>query len=133
LKSVKFLLELQKRLGLNDSALAQKLGLTQAAISHYKNEKRVMDDETCLAVAMALGVDPLQVVGAACIDRAAKTGQHSLWEVFMSRTAQATSAMLALVFVTLFLTVPDAQAAPSPMTQTQRQDAHSLYYVKLRN
>ncbi|CAH0195779.1 hypothetical protein SRABI118_01613 [Massilia sp. Bi118] len=111
MKSVKFLVELQNSRGLNDAATAKLLNLTAPAISQYKSGKRVMDDETCLAVALELGVDPLQIIGAACIDRAEKTGQKSLWEVFMARTAATAMGLLVASGVNLFLTPGNAEAA----------------------
>jgi transcriptional regulator with XRE-family HTH domain len=131
MKSVKYLLRLQEEQGLNAAAAARLLGLTEAAVSHYRNGRRVMDDETCLAIAMHLNVNPMEIIGAACIDRAEKTGQKSLWEVFMSRTA-ATAAALALTTsaVTLFLTPGKAEASVyTPSFAAER--SHSLYYVKL--
>jgi transcriptional regulator with XRE-family HTH domain len=124
MKSVKFLLALQQKKGLTDTALAELLGISQPAVSHYKNGRRIMDDEACLAVAMALEVDPLQVIGAACIDRAEKTGQKSLWEVFMARTAATAAAVLMVSFVNLFLTPSNAEAA----TMRVPQDSGCMEY-----
>ena len=116
MKSAKYLLQLQKQKQLNDSELARLLKITQPAISQYKAGKRVMDDETCLAIAIELDIDPLQIVGAACIDRAEKSGQKSLWEVFMMRTQTAktagVTAALGLALVTNLLTATPAKAAP---------------------
>lgn len=113
MQSVKYLQQVQEKFGLNSAtALAVKLGLSKQAISNYLNGNRVMDEETCLAVALALDINPLEVMMAAGIDRAEKAGQKSLWEVFMSRTA-ATAATLALATsaVNLFLTPGNAEAA----------------------
>lgn len=111
MKSVKYLLELQKTTGLNDTALGKLLNVTQAAVSQYKSGKRVMDDETCLAVAMELNVDPLHVVGAACIDRAEKSGYNSLWKVFMEKAAATAATVVLATGVNLFLTPHDAEAS----------------------
>ena len=129
MKSVKFLEQLQKKTGLNDTGLGKKLGVTQAAISQYKSGKRVMDDETCGKVAYELEIDPMLVVAAACIDRAEKTGQKSIWEVFMSRMATAASVLIAVVAVNLFLTPEKAEAAPLLGSQPVTQ-ANNLHYVK---
>ncbi|HJV02757.1 MAG TPA: helix-turn-helix transcriptional regulator [Burkholderiaceae bacterium] len=128
MKSVKYLLDLQKKLDLNDTALGKTLNVTQAAISQYKAGKRIMDDETCLAVAMQLNIDPLQIVGAACIDRAQKSGQSSLWEIFMSRTAATAASALIFGGVTLFLTPNDANAATPPAGQ-HTPSADRLYIM----
>jgi DNA-binding transcriptional regulator YdaS (Cro superfamily) len=129
MKSVKYLIELQRIRGLNDTALAKLLGVTQAAISHYKSGRRIMDDEACLAVALQLGTNPMEVIGAACIDRAEKTGQKSLWEVFMSRTAAATAAVLVASGVNLFLTTENAEAH-SYRPNAEGVEQGNLYYVK---
>lgn len=117
MKSVKFLEQLQARDNLNDTDLAKKLGISQPSISNLKAGRRVMDDETCLSLALELGINPMEIIGAACIDRAEKSGQKSLWEVFIQRTqtvkTASVSAALALVFVTNLLTPTEAKAAPA--------------------
>lgn len=109
MKSVKYLEEVKAKHSLvNDRQLALHLKKSTGTISQYMNGSRVMDDEMCLAVALDLGIDPLQIIGAACIDRAEKTGQKSLFEVFMMRAGQTASAALALVLtVNLILTQID--------------------------
>jgi hypothetical protein len=112
MKSVKYLDLAIAKLGLkNDFSLSKHMGWSSGAMSLYRSGKRVMDDEACLALAMILEIDPLQIVGAACIDRAEKSGQSSLWEVFMSRTAATAASVLLASTVTLFLTAQDADAA----------------------
>ncbi len=112
MKSIKYLEQLRDQLDKKtDAELAKTLNVTKSAISQYLSQKRVMDDETCLAVAMALDVNPMLVIGAACIDRAEKTGQKSLWEVFMSKTAQAASVVVAVGLVATLLTPTPSRAA----------------------
>jgi hypothetical protein len=129
MKSVKFIDQLKTQEGLkNDLAAAKFLGWTSGKISQYRTGTRVMDDEACLALALALNIDPLQVVGAACIDRAEKSGQSSLWEVFMSRTAATAASVLLATSVSLFLTVPDANAAT--MRVAEDAIAGNINYAK---
>ncbi|TWC72019.1 Cro/Cl family transcriptional regulator [Herbaspirillum sp. SJZ099] len=112
MQSVKYLEQLRAKLPKQtDQELASLLKVSKGAISHYSTGRRVMDEETCLRVAMELDIDPLRVIAAAGLDRAEKTGQKSMWEVFLKRTA-ATSAAAVLVSVGLFSTSGDAQAAP---------------------
>ncbi len=85
-------------------------------MSHYLKGLRVMDQETCLAIALALDINPVEVLMAAGIDRAEKTGQQSLWTVFSQRMAVAASALLFLV-VNLFVTPGNAEAATMRTTQ----------------
>lgn len=117
MKSVKFLETLQSEKNLNDSEVAQLLKKSKSSISQYKSGARVMDEEMCLALAMELDIDPLKIIAAAGMDRAEKSGQKSLWEVFMMRTQAVSkasvSAVLALVFVINILTPTEAKAAPA--------------------
>ena len=135
MKSVKYLNDLSEMTGMNDSQLAKALSLSHAAISHYKTGRRIMDDETCLAVANLLSVDPILVVAAACIDRAEKTGQRSLWETFLMGRMAAAAALLVVVSVNLFLTPERAAAAgfsyENASHQVQGNEQANLYYVKL--
>lgn len=111
MKSVRYLEELKTKAGLkNDRQLAEFLDMTTGTMSQYMNGKRVMDDEACLKVAMALEIDPIKVVGAACIDRAEKAGQPSLWTVFMERAAATAAIAVLATGVNLFLTPSDANA-----------------------
>ena len=88
MKSTKYLQRVAEKYKLTTkSAIAEKLGLSKQALSNYLSETRVMDEESCLAVAMALEINPVEVMMAAGIDRAERTGQKSLWEVFMNKTA----------------------------------------------
>lgn len=130
MKSVKFLEAVKEKYGLkNDRQLALHMGVGPNTIHQYMSGKRVMDDEACLAVALQLDINPLQVIGAACIDRAEKTGQKSLWEVFMSRTAATAAAVLVASGVNLFLTPGNAEAHTyGPYSEGQGQN--NLYYVK---
>ncbi len=112
MRSIKFLEKVREKYELkNDAAVAKKLGVGSSAMSHYMNGRRVMDEETCLAVALALEIEPSTVLMAAGIDRAEKTGQRSLWEVFSRRTVTAAGIVL-VTSVNLFLTPTQSEAAP---------------------
>ena len=62
MRSERFLEAVKERYALgSDTALAEFLGVTQAAISHYRTGRRTMDNETCLRVAQALDLaDPMR-------------------------------------------------------------------------
>lgn len=136
MKSVKYLEQVKQKHGLtNDRQLALHLKKSTGTISQYMNGVRVMDDEMCLAIALELDINPLEIVGAACIDRAEKSGQKSLWEVFMTRTAQTASALLFVFFVNLFLTTDAANAATARVSKDgilQPINYANFYYVRGR-
>lgn len=123
MKSVKYLDQVRAKHGLKtDGEVAELLGISRGAVSHYSTGRRIMDEETCLAVALALEVNPMEVIMAAGIDRAEKAGQQSLWSVFSQRMA-ATAATVAIASaVTLFLTPQNAEARTYSPTSTAQAD-----------
>ena len=135
MKSVKYLEAVREKYSLKtDNALALKLGKSAPAISQYLKGGRVMDEETCLAVAMALEFDEhqtMQVMMAAGIDRAEKAGQQSLWTVFSRRMAGTAASAALVAGVTLFLTPQNAEAS-TRMASFASDVSTNLYYVKCR-
>jgi hypothetical protein len=120
MKSVVFLDKLIAAKGLkNDLALANHMGWSSGRMSQYRTGKRIMENETCIQVALELGMEtPMQVIMAADIDRAEKAGQRSLWEVFSRRMATTAAPASLAVFgavlggsVTKFVTSPALQAS----------------------
>jgi hypothetical protein len=124
-RSVKYLDMLIEKRGLkNDLALAKEMGWPSSRMSQYRTGKRVMENETCLQLALALGIDnPLPIIMAADADRAERLGQRSLWEVFSPKMA-GISAALVFCVVTNFVTPSPAQAAPA-----QENGVGSIYIM----
>lgn len=112
MKSVKFIDQALAKGGYKkDSALAKKLGWGNGVIPNYRAGRRVMDNEACIALALEIGCDPMQIIMAADMDRAERTGQHSLWEVFTARmAATAASVVLGILFILSGITPSTAQA-----------------------
>jgi len=132
MKSAQYLDQVKSKLGLHaDKELAEHFNVTKAAISQYKSGARIMENEMCLAVALALEIDPLKVIMAADIDRAERSGQSSLWAVFMNRTTAVAASVLMATSVNLFLTPQNAQARTyAPYSNAKVQT--NLYYVKYK-
>ncbi|MRX06485.1 Cro/Cl family transcriptional regulator [Pseudoduganella sp. FT25W] len=127
MKSVKYLEAVREKYGLKtNAALALKLGKSEPAVHQYLKGGRVMDNETCLAVSMALEFDEhqtMQVIMAADIDRAEKAGQESLWTVFSKRMAATAASALLVAGVSLFLTPENAEARTYSPTSTVASQA----------
>ena len=137
MRSAKYLDQLKQEKNLkNDVALCKELGWSSARMSQYRSGKNIMDNEACIALAIALNIDPMKIIMECDIDRAEKSGQKSLWEVFISRTqtvkTAGVSALLCFVFVINFMTTQEAKAAPALGYKTI-DITESLYYVKLGN
>ena len=96
-------------------------------MTKYRKGTQVMNEEQCLRIARELGMEnPLPIIAAAGIDRAEKTGQKSLWEVFTKATSLSPLAVALMVGVTTIVT-----PSPANSSQAQTYDNSNLYYVKL--
>jgi transcriptional regulator with XRE-family HTH domain len=128
MKSAEYLDQVKQKLGIHtDKDLAEHFGITKAAISQYKSGARIMENEMCLAVALDLDIDPMRVIMAADMDRANRSGQHSLWAVFSERMAATVASAVLVAGVTLFLTPQNAEARTySPASS---QNSNSLYIM----
>jgi transcriptional regulator with XRE-family HTH domain len=76
----------KRHLGIeSDYALAKRLGFSQSAMSSYRTGRRVFDDDAALTVALALGVNPLQVIAAANAERSKTDEQKARWTGLMEK------------------------------------------------
>ncbi len=114
MKSLKYLDALIEKKGFkNDRQLALYLKWGSGTMTRYRQGVSVMSEEQCLQIARELGMEnPLPIIAAAGIDRAEKTGQKSLWEVFTKATSTSLNplAVALLLGVTSFVT-PTTDAA----------------------
>ncbi|MGZ4837661.1 MAG: hypothetical protein ACXVZR_03865 [Terriglobales bacterium] len=76
----------KRHLGItSDYALAKRLGFSQSAMSSYRTGRRVFDDDAALTVALALQLNPLEVIAAANAERAKTPEQKARWEGLMEK------------------------------------------------
>lgn len=131
MRSLKYLEMVKEKYRLNSAtAVAVKLGLSKQAVSNYLNGNRVMDEETCVAVALALELtehQTMELIMAAGMDRAEKAGQKSLWSVFSEKMAAVAASALVVVGVTGFLTPQNAEART--YGPTSKPQAESIYIM----
>jgi hypothetical protein len=118
----KYLDELQKAVGVaNDKELAAVMHWSHSVPSHYRTGKRFMDNKSAGIVSAKIKRPVIEIIAAIEADREEMTGQRSFWTDFFQKTA-ATVASALFIAVTLFLTQPNAEAAPllahSPVATT---------------
>lgn len=111
-----------------DKQLADWLEVSAVSISSYRSGARFMDNEKCVKLALELNIDPMLVIMATDMDKAARHGQKSLWEIFSQRTAATVASALIFGGVTLFLTPDNAQASTAPTTASSHT-ADSVYIM----
>ena len=86
MNTIFYLDAVRKRLDLpSDYALAKRLGITQQAVSNYRVGRSKMDDDTALAIAEILEVNPLAVIAAANAERAKTPEQKARWAGIMEK------------------------------------------------
>src|SRR3569832_673008 len=86
-----YLIEVKKKNNLSsDYALAKLLGTTRSAISFYMKGERIMDDTTCLKVAEALNLNPLEIIARANAERARTDEEAKQWIHWQKKTQKKT-------------------------------------------
>ena len=98
----------------SDYRLAKVLGLTQQALSNYRNRGTVMDATTALRVAELLNKPPLAVIADTEIERARRPEIKKTW-------------MRYALGVALGITGFGMASAPAP---ADARPASAVYYVK---
>lgn len=96
----------------SDYALAQKLEMTTPRISDYYKGKRWPDAYACARIALALDLDPMEVL-ADIEEQSAKTeARRTFWRSFIGRSKKAAAVLLlALTFGAFFMNAPDGAKA----------------------
>lgn len=98
----------------SDYQLAKFLGETQSRLSNYRHRNTAFDDEMAFKVAQVLGIDPVEIIIAANLQRAKRPEQKEFWQ----RMSKQLGAWLAAAALGVALEVgapPVAQAAaPAP-------------------
>jgi transcriptional regulator with XRE-family HTH domain len=79
--TVAFLDAVRVKHGLDsDNKLARLLRVDRTRISAYRNGRRTLDPEACVAVAAALELPPEHVFAAVQAERAKRTDHRKIWE-----------------------------------------------------
>jgi plasmid maintenance system antidote protein VapI len=81
----------------SDYALAKWLGVTKQAIYGYRAGRTIIDDYTALKIAEAIGVNPLEVIAAANLEREKNEKKREVWRKVYSRYTTAS-----LMFFSVF-------------------------------
>lgn len=118
MKTTEYLKAAKRKIGVKTSAeMAERLGVTGAAMSRYESGDRVMDDYTAAQVAEVLGIDPLKVIAQANAEREKDVMRAAYW-------LRMAAAFFLVAGVNLLLPTSTAEAAPVLKTECK-----VLYYV----
>ena len=94
----------------SDYRVAQLTGMTKAAMSRYRKDLSIPDDETIVRLCLLTGEDPARYLVDAAAARSRDEATRALWERIAERLSAATlSVLFAIGFGAL--APDDAQAA----------------------
>ncbi len=82
----------------SDYALSKKLGVTTSAISNYRSGRSRIDDDVALKVAQILGLNPLEVIAAANVERAKTDEMRDMWRGLMEKFSTGFNALISVGF-----------------------------------
>lgn len=85
-KSTEYLKEALEKMGnMSDAKKAERLKISRQALSSYQIGNRIMDDFMCILVARELGIDPLEVIAAANMEREKSQERRDFWQDFREK------------------------------------------------
>lgn len=97
--TLQYLDQAKERLHLpSDYALSKKLGVTTSAISNYRSGRSRIDDDVALKVAQILGLNPLEVIAAANVERAKTDEMRDMWRGLMEKFSTGFNAFISAGF-----------------------------------
>ncbi len=95
--TIEYLEEAKKKLGItSDYEFAKRVGLKKQSLSRYRKKQGVMDDLACVKIAEILGVDPLEIITAANMEREKKEERRRYWEKFSRRMGWVAVVIIAV-------------------------------------
>lgn len=107
---IELLDELKKRRQIEaDNAAAELLGLHRARLHEYREGKARPDAYACTRLAVEMGIDPMGLIAQVEAESAKNEERRRFWRDFFRRVKRP-AAMLALIFIAFWCSVPDSYA-----------------------
>lgn len=121
----------QARVGTNlpsDNALAQRMGVTRAVVSNWRQARNPIPDERIAQLCAMAKLDGPAWTARIHAERAASPAERAMWKSMLDRLS-AVAAVLALVV----FAAPGAARAKAIDSQgfSGSDQAHSVYYVQI--
>jgi hypothetical protein len=109
--STDYLIEALEMLGeMPDAKKYERLKLHKNTVNQYRRGERVMDDFACIMVANQLGIDPLEVIAAANMEREKTQERRDFWADFRKKIGAL--AVAGLVILTTLMSPVSHEKAP---------------------
>ena len=109
--STDYLIEALEKLGeMPDARKYERLKLHKNTVNQYKRGERIMDDFACIMVANELGIDPLEIIAAANMEREKTQERRDFWADFRKKIGSL--AVAGLVVLTTLMSPAEGSKAP---------------------
>lgn len=126
--SKQFLDAIMARHGLtSDYQLAKFLGIRQQRISIYRHHG-AFDDDTCIMVAAALGLEPSYVMACIAAERTKSAKAKAAWQ-HAAELLGGLAAVLAIMAILPFVNLPDAGLVR--VAEASALFDNNIHYAKL--
>jgi len=123
-KSADYLIDLKRKYNIaKNRELAKMIGTTEASISRYLSNDRVMDDLTALKVARMLEIDEAVLIAQANLEKTPDEKDRKIWSEYIKKLGGFAAS--CLISVSLILTPTPSEAATSGPVKS-----NVVYYVK---
>lgn len=95
MNTIEYLDKVKAKRGISsDYALAKALGVGQSAIIGYRAGRTTINDDTALAIAQLLDLNPLEVIATANAERAKTPEMKARWTGVMEKFSASFNALL---------------------------------------
>ncbi|MHB0991635.1 MAG: hypothetical protein ACYC0M_10205 [Burkholderiales bacterium] len=94
----------QKTGATTDYKLSKLLEISDARISDYRNGKRIPDAYACTRIALALEMEPMEIIAEIEAETEKNEQKRTFWRNFKLRSGKATVIILALSFMPFWST-----------------------------
>ena len=111
----------------SDYQLAAKLGISRGRVSDYRHMRIKPDEYACTRIAVALGIDPVIVIGEIALEWEKRPERRDWWRDFLRYAGKASAiAMVGLICTSISPTVAQAGAS------TEAKDGHKILLCAIR-
>lgn len=90
--------------------LAKAIGISQSRISDYRKKRIRPDEYACTRLAVALGLDPVVVIGDIAIEFEKSAERREWWQGFLARAGRLFGIALMLGLLCMFISPNGLQA-----------------------
>lgn len=121
--STDYLKEAMEKIGEDSQAKAAKvLKITPTALSRYLNGERTMDEFTCIMVAKILGIDGMEIIAAAQMEREKDEERREIWADFRKKFDVKVGIVGLSLALALGSLTPDKAMASSAYIERSAHD-----------